>query len=156
MLCAYSNAAEQTINPGESALFQVVEVPCNSGLVRHRLGTGGFLLSGGQPNRSRCCYCRNMNQTRDYLVDVKADIGIPTGGTVGEITIALQLDNATVPATTMTANPAAVATFTNVSGAMTVDVYRGCCESVSVRNTSDQPIIMRNAYIVIDLPENRR
>ena len=156
MLCAYSNAVEQTINPGESALFPVIEVPCNSGLVRHRLGTGGFLLSGGPQNRNRCCYCRMNNQTRNYLVDVKADIAIPTGGTVGEITVALELDSSTVPATTMTVTPAAVEQFFNVSGAMTVDVFRGCCESVSLRNTSDQPITMRNAYIVIDLPENRR
>lgn len=150
MLCAFSNPNVQTINPGESAVFTITEVECKRGYVRSRLGSGSFLLAGG-PARRSCCCCNN--QVRNYLVDVKADIGIPTGGTAGEITVALILDGTTIPATTMSVTPAAVEEYFNVSGAMIADVFRGCCESVSFRNTSDQPILMRNAYIVFDLPE---
>lgn len=155
MLCAYSNQTEQTINPGESAVFTTVEVPCTQGYVKPRLGAGTFLLAGGPQKRRKCPCCQN--NSRDYLVDVKADIAVPTGGTAGEITVALMLDGSTVQATTMTATPAAVEEYFNVSGAMPVDVFRGCCESVSFRNTSNQPILLRNLVIVFDLPElNRR
>ena len=155
MLCAYSNPAKQIINPGESAVYTIVEVPCQRGYVRPRLGAGTFLLAGGPPTSKGCPCCQNI--TRDYLVDVKADIAVPTGGTAGEITVALTLDGSTVQASTMSTTPAAVEEYFNVSGAMPVDIFRGCCESVSFRNTSDQPIAMRNLMIVFDLPElNRR
>lgn len=147
MLCAYSNATEQTINPGESAVFEIVEVPCNSGLVRSRLGSGNFLLAG----RGGCPY----KQTCNYLVDFGADISIPEGGTVGEITIALTMDGVTIPSTTMTTTPTAVQAYDNVSKAMVADVWRGCCETLSVRNTSTQAINMRNAFLVIDRPDLR-
>lgn len=145
MLCAFSNANDQTINPGESAVFTVVEVPCNSGLVRHRLGGGNFLLAGrgGCPCKQFC----------NYLADFSADIGIPEGGTVGPITVAIALDGVTIPASTMTVTPAATLEFNNVSKDIVADVWRGCCESVSVRNTSSQPITMRNAFIRFDRPE---
>lgn len=145
MLCSFSNANDQTINPGESAVFTVVEVQCNNGLVRHRANSGNFLLAGrgGCPCKQFC----------NYLVDFSADISVPTGGTAGEITVAVVLDGVTIPASTMTSTPSAVAEFNNVSKAVVADVWRGCCESVSIRNTSSQPIVMRNAFLVIDRPE---
>jgi len=139
MLCAYSNASEQTINPGESAVFTTVEVPCNNGLVRAR--SDSFNLAG------RCgCPCK---QTVNYLVDFGADISVPTGGTVEEITVAIAIGGATIPASTMTSTPTALNSYNAVSKAVVADVWRGCCETLTVRNTSSQPINMRNAFIVI-------
>lgn len=147
LLCEYSNNDVQTINPGESAVFTVVEVPCRCGRVRNRLGSGAFLLSGGQ-RKFRCnCPCRP--NTENYLVDFGANIAIPTGGTVGEIEVALSLDGTTIPSSQMIATPAAVEEYTNVSVAKVVDIWSGCCETVSIRNVSDQPILMQNANLVI-------
>lgn len=152
MLCEFSNNAEQTINPGESAIFTTTEIPCNRGFVRHREGTGSFLLAGTVRNTGcNCPCCRNKGA--DYLVEFGANIAIPTGGTVGEISVAISVDGSTVPSSQMIANPAAAEQYQNVGVAKSVDVFRGCCESISIRNTSDQPILMQNANIIISRPD---
>lgn len=153
ILCAYSTQGRQTINPGENAIFTIVEVPCTQGYVRPRLSAGTFLLAGGPQNRRRCPCCNMANQTRDYLVDVKADIAVSEGGTAGPITVALALEGSSVQSSIMTVTPAAAEEFFNVSGAIPVDVFRGCCEFVSLKNTSSQPIDLQNGVIVFALPE---
>ena len=77
-MAEYSANAVQTINPGEDATFTVVD-PCMRGFIRHREGSGSFLLSGWVPRRS-CC-----SKSASYLVDFGANIAIPTGEDVGEI-----------------------------------------------------------------------
>lgn len=151
MLCEFSNNDVQTINPGESALFSVTEVPCNRGFVRHREGTGNFLLSGYVYNRAGCRCC--SQKTANYMVEFGANIAIPTGGTVGAISVAVTIDGATIPSSQMIVTPAAVGEYQNISCAKIVDVFKGCCQTVTVRNISDQPILMQNANIVISRPD---
>ena len=148
-MAEYSANAVQIINPGEYAIFTETPVPCERGFVRHRDGTGTFMLSGWVPNRG--CRCRRRNA--GYLVDFGANISIPTGGTVGPISVAIQLDGSTVPATTMTVTPGAVEEYFNVSRATNLSVWRGCCETVAIRNISNQPIQMQNANINITRPD---
>ena len=85
--------------------------------------------------------------------EIGANIAIPTGGTVGAISVAITIDGATIPSSTMTVTPAAVEQFFNVSRAINAGVFAGCCESISVRNTSDQPILVQNANIIISRPD---
>lgn len=152
MLCEFSNNEVQTINPGESAVFDVTEVPCYRGFVRHREGTGNFMFSGYVYNKPGCRCC--SSQTANYMVEFGANIAIPTGGTVGEpISVAIAIDGATIPSSQMTTTPAAVEQYQNVSVAKIVDVFRGCCQTVTVRNISTQPILMQNANIVISRPD---
>ena len=151
MLCEFSNNDVQTINPGESAIFSVTEVPCTRGFVRHREGTGNFLFSGYVYNRAGCRCC--SQKTANYMVEFGANIAIPTGGTVGEISVAITIDGATIPSSQMRATPAAVEEYQNVSVAKVVDVFKGCCQTVTIRNISDQPILMQNANIVISRPD---
>ena len=148
-MAEYSANAVQTINPGESVVFNEAAVPCNRGFVRHRDGSGNFLLSGWTPMKS----CGRCSKSATYLVDFGANVAIPTGGTVEPISIAIALDGSTIPATTMTVTPAAVEEFFNVSRAANVQVWRNCCETVTVRNLSDQPIIMQNANILFSRPD---
>lgn len=75
--------------------------------------------------------------------------------TVGAISVALSLDGAALPASVMTVTPAAVENFFNVSRAMTVPVFSGCCQTLTVTNTSTIPIAMVNANLVIDRPDLR-
>lgn len=152
-MAEYSANAVQTVNPGESIVFTATPVPCQRGFIRHREGSGNFLLSGWVPtqNRRRCC-CRRVNQAQ-YLVDFGANISIPDGGTVGPISVAFSLDGSTMPDTTMTVTPAAVEEVFNVSRATNVGVWVGCCESLTVRNTSDQAILVENANIVLTRPD---
>lgn len=150
MACEFSNDAVQTVNPGETVVFTETPVPCNAGLIRHRDGAGTFLMAG-RVNRYRCGCCP---KTANYLVDFGANIAIPEGGTVGEISLAITLDGATIPTTEMIATPAAVNQYANVSDATIAQIWSGCCETLSVRNTSDQPILVSNANIIFSRSDN--
>lgn len=144
MACEFSNNALQTVNPGETVIFTTSAVPCRSGKVRHRNDSGTFLLSGSVNQCSCGCYPKTAN----YFVDFGANIAIPTGGTVGPITLAYTMDGATIPTTEMTVTPAAVEQFFNVSDATIVPVWSGCCQTLAVRNISDQAILVQNANII--------
>ncbi len=141
----------QTVNPGETIIFTENPVPCRRGLIRHRDDTGAFVLKGYVP-RQFGCPCRRQ-RSANYLVDFGANIAIPTGGTVGAISVAITIDGSTIPASTMTVTPAAVNQFFNVSRAINAGIFAGCCESIAVRNTSDQPILVQNANIIISRPD---
>ena len=149
MACEFSNNNSQVVNPGESVVFTASPVPCNRGLVRHRNDSGNFLLRGNV-RRNACGCCAESAQ---YLVDFGANIAIPTGGTVGSISLALTLDGATLPTTQMTVTPAAVEEFWNVSDATILGVWRGCCQTLTVRNISDQPILVQNANVIFSRPD---
>lgn len=148
-MAEYGENAVQTVNPNESVVFTVASVPCTRGFVRHRDGTGNFLLSGWVPSRN--CGCRAKSAL--YLVDFGANIAIPEGGTVEPISLAISIDGSTVPTSSMIVTPTATGEFNNVSRAVNVQVWRGCCETVTVTNTSTQPIEVQNANIIFNRPD---
>lgn len=148
-MAEYSSNAVQTVNPGESIIFTETPVPCARGFVKHREGSGNFLLSGWTP--SKPCGCRN--NSANYLVDFGANIAIPTGQTVGEISVAIELDGSTIPASTMRVTPTAVETYFNVSRAINAQIWSGCCETITVTNTSTIPILVQNANIIFSRPD---
>lgn len=147
----YSANGVQIVNPGESIIFTESPVPCKRGFVLHRDGTGSFLLSGWMPPRYGCpC---NQNESATYLVDFGANISVPEGGTVEAISVAITVGGATLPASEMIVTPAAVDEYFNVSRAINAEIWRCCCESVTVRNTSSQPIQVQNANILFSRPD---
>lgn len=139
---------EQTVNPNESIVFYASN-PCERGLIKHREGTGSFLLSGYVPYNT--CGCRA--KTAEYLVSFGANIAVPTGGDVEEISVAIEIDGATIPASIMRYTPDAVGNFGSISRVITADVWRNCCETVTVTNTSSQPIIVSEGVINITRPD---
>lgn len=148
-MAEYSANAVQTVNPGESIIFTESPVPCNRGFVKHRDGSGNFLLSGWVPSRGCGCVPKSAN----YLVGFGANIAIPTGGTAGPISVAISIDGGTIPTSQMIVTPAAVEEFFNVSREINVEIFRGCCETVTIRNTSDQPILVQNANVILTRPD---
>ena len=144
-MAEYSANAAQVVNPGESVVFTESPVPCRRGFVRHRDGSGNFLLSGAIQNgiRRPCCGVQSV----DYLVGFGANISIPTGGTPETISLAIAIDGSTEPETTMSVTPAAVEEPFNVSRSTNVKIWANCCETVTIRNTSDQPITVENANV---------
>lgn len=149
-MAEYGSISSQTVNPGETIVFTETSMPCQRGFVRHRDGSGIFLLSGNVPTYGcGCCKPKYAN----YLIDFGANIAIPTGGTVGSISVAIAIDGATLPSSTMIVTPAAVEEYFNISRAINAQIWRGCCETISVRNTSDQPILVQNANIIITRPD---
>ena len=93
------------------------------------------------------CWRRNTN----YEVAFHANISVPTGGTVEEISLALAIDGEIDPSSIMTFTPAAVEEAGNVGADIIVTVPFICsCSGVSVRNISTQAITVSNANIVFD------
>lgn len=152
-MAEYSANAVQIVNPGESIVFTNTPSPCTKGLIRHRDETGNFLLSGYVPYNYNRCNCCGQNSSANYMCDFGANISIPTGGTVEAISVAIAIDGTTVPASTMIVTPAAVNEYFNVSRAINLNIWRGCCETVTVRNTSTQPIQVQNANIIFNRPD---
>lgn len=151
MAAEWTSNAVQTVNPNEEIIFLENPVPCNRGLVWEREGTGLFELKGYTPFNKRCM-CQ-PEPSAIYEVDFGANIAIPTGATVGPISLAIILGGATIPASTMIVTPAAVGEYFNVSRAINALVRKGCCETLTVRNTSTIPILVQNANIIFGRPD---
>ena len=91
------------------------------------------------------------NQCRArFKVSFGANIAIPTGGTVGPISLAISIDGEPLGSTLMIETPAAVEEFNNVFSAIFISVPAGCCLTVGVRNTSDQAIDIQNANLIVE------
>jgi hypothetical protein len=84
------------------------------------------------------------------MVTFGANIAIPTGGTVGPISVAIAVDGEPIQATTMIVTPAAVEQYFNVKSSVFIDVPRGCCATISVTNTSTESILVQNANLIIE------
>lgn len=106
----------------------------------HRNGSGLVTLRG-----LTNCQCRAR-----FRVSFGGNIAIPTGGTVGPISLAIAVDGEPIASTTMIYTPAAVEQYGNVFSAIFIDVPKGCCGKVSVRNTSTIPIDVQNANLIIE------
>lgn len=149
----YSTSVDQIINPGESAIFDLAPVPCNRGFVRHRNGSGNFLLSGWMPNFGYGCRC-SRNKSAIYSVNFGGNIAVPSGETVGPISLALALDGSTLPDGVMIETPAAVDEYSNVDVTIPVEIFRGCCETISVRNVGTTQVQLRaGAHIGFARPD---
>lgn len=158
MAAEYSANAAQTVQPNGSVIFTESPVRCNRGLIYHRDESGIFRLASpsvlGYARRGNCC-CGSPEAI--YQVGFHCNIAVPTGGTVGAISLALAIDGEIDPSSIMTVTPAAVDQFFNVGAGILVAVPWICrCESVSVRNISDQAISVQNANILFDFAGVRR
>ena len=71
------------------------------------------------------------------------------GGTPGPISVAIAVDGEPLPSSVATVTPAAAGAFFNVAASEYVDVTKGCCASLSIRNVSGQSIDVSNANLII-------
>lgn len=138
-MAEYSNADLQTVEAGADVAFDETPIPCTRGYVVHREGSGLFKLRGITDQ------CRAR-----YRVTFGANIAVPADGTVGAISLAIAVDGEALGSTIMTVTPAAAEEFFNVSRTINIDVPRGCCGNVSVRNVGADPVDVANANIIVD------
>lgn len=130
--------AIQTVQANQNVYFSDTVV-CGGCSISHRDGSGLVQIKG------------NTNQCRArYKISFGGNIAIPTGGTVAPISLAIALDGEGMQSTAMIATPAAVEQYWNVFSAIFVDVPRGCCMSVSVKNISDEAINIQNANLIVE------
>lgn len=133
-----SNAV-QTVAANQNVVFTDTVIKGNCSII-HREGSGLIILRGITDQ------CRAR-----YRASFGANVAIPTGGTVGPITLALSINNEAVVSTTMISTPAAVEEYNNVFSSIFLDIPKGCCYNLSVQNlTEDQEIEVQNANLIIE------
>ena len=131
--------AIQTIGVDQAVLFTETAVRGNCSMM-HREGSGLVTLRG-----------LNNNQCRArFYVYFGANVAVPTGETVGPISLAIAINGEAVPTSSMISTPAAVDEYNNVSAAIFVDVPIGCCTTISVENTSTIPVNAQNSNLIVE------
>lgn len=150
-MAEFSANALQTVNPGANVVFTNFPSVIDMGMIVWDEPLNNILLKGMVPTEYGCCAWRNS--FAQYFAQFSANIQIPEDGEVGEISLALAINGEVIPTSTMIVTPAATEELQNVSTQVYVPIPRGCCQSISVRNTSDQPIEVQNANLTIFRPD---
>ena len=130
--------AIQTVAANANVLFTDTVIGGNCSIL-HRDGSGLVTLRGLTDQ------CRAR-----FRVSFGGNIAIPTGGTVGPISLAIAVDGEPVATTTMISTPTAVEEYNNVFSAIFLDIPKGCCSQISVKNISDEDIEIQNANLIIE------
>ena len=127
------NVATQTVATNAAVLFSSTRIHTGCS-ARHEPGSGRFVLL----------------KPGIYEVEFNANVSLPTGATVGPITVSIVQDGEAVAGGKMIYTPAAVETLGNVSATVLVRVYEPCCcTGLSVRNDTPTDIDIQDANFVI-------
>ena len=137
-MAKFTALALQEVAENENVQF-TDDSMCGGMGVIHRNGAGQVTLRGS----STQCRAR-------YRVSFSGNIQIPAGGTVEAISIALAVSGEAIESNEAIVTPAAVENFWHVTLIDHIDVPCNCCVSVSVKNTSGQPIEVQNASLIIE------
>lgn len=137
-MAEYRANALQSVDENQNILFTDATA-CGSNSIYHRDGSGLITLRG----------ITNQCRAR-FKATFGANVAIPTGGTVGPISVAISVNGEPIDVSTMITTPAAVEEFNNINRSIYLDVPAGCCLQLSVKNTSDQTISVENANLIIE------
>ena len=128
--------APQTVTSGQAVLFTETPISGNCAIL-HREGSGLTKLRGFTNGQCRA----------RFRVTFGGNIAAAT--TAAAISLALTIDGEPVNTSSMIVTPAATDEFFNVSTSLFLDIPKGCCSTVAVRNTSTKSIIIQNANLII-------
>lgn len=129
----------QTVGVNQNVLFSETPVEGSCSIV-HRDGSGLVTLRG-----LTRCQCRAR-----FKVFFSGNISVPTGQTVGPISLAIAINGEPVATTTMISTPAAVEEFNNVASSLFIHVPSECCSQISVENISTIPVNVQNANLIVE------
>ncbi len=132
--------AVQTVSANGNVLFtdDIGFRGCNKRYVYHRPGTGTVSVRG----LPECCYT-------SVTVSFGANIAVPEGGTVEEISLALAIDGEVIPSTERLFTPAAVDEYGNVTASAEIIIPCWLPLSIAVVNPNDQDILVQNATLIV-------
>lgn len=133
--------AVQLVESGQNVLLED-SIPCNKGYVLHRNGSGIITLRGIVNNP-----CAKFAR---YHVAFNGNIAVPTGGTAGEISIAIAIDGEAVQTSRARVTPTVADAYFNVTSVANITVPAGCCLIISIENTSGVDINVQNANLTVD------
>ncbi len=131
--------AVQTVTENGNVVFTNTSIAGSSCIVP-RQGSGLVTLRGLTNGQCRA----------RFRVTFGGNVAIPTGGTVGPVTVAIAINGEPVQTSEMIVTPAAVNEYFNVYRSMFLDVPRGCCSQVSVENLTGGSILVQNANLTIE------
>ena len=131
--------AVQTVTENGNVVFTNTSVAGSSCIV-YRQGSGLVTLRGLTNGQCRA----------RFRVTFGGNVAIPTGGTVGPVTVAIGINGEPVQTSEMIVTPAAVNEYFNVYRSMFLDVPRDCCTQVSVENLTGGSILVQNANLTIE------
>ena len=130
--------AVQTVQANQNVYFTDTVVSGNYS-IDHRDNSGLVTLRG----------VTNQCRAR-FKVSFGGNVAVPTGETVGPVSLAIAINGEPVLSSTMIATPAAVENYQNVYGSVYIDVATGCCMNISVQNTSTIPVEVQNANLIVE------
>lgn len=131
--------ALQSVATGSNVVFTNTAVAGNCSII-YREGSGLVTLRG----------LTNGQRRARFRISFGANIGLPTTGTAGAISLAISINGEPVTTSTMISTPTATGQFNSVSRALFLDVLGGCCTQISIENTSSQAIDVENASLIIE------
>ena len=127
----------QQVAAGQNAILDtdVIKSRC----VSHRTGSGLICVENSG------CDCRPAR----YKVFVKANISIPTGGTVGAISLGIALNGEIVQSSIATATPAATGDEFSVATEEIINAGK-CPVNIAVRNPNTQTIQISDLVVIVE------
>lgn len=137
-MAKFTEVALQTVASQQNFIFTDDVIRCSRGFVMHIPDSGVFTLRAPSQGCAR------------YRVSFGANVAIPTGGTVGPVTVALAVEGSAIGSATAIVTPAAAEEFTHISLDDYITVPCGCCLNLSVRNIGADPITAQNAILIVD------
>jgi hypothetical protein len=137
-MAEFTSTTIQTVAAGQNLPLTETAIK-GSNCINHRAGAGNVTLRG-LTNQ-----CKAL-----FKVSFGGNIAIPTGGTVGAISVALAVGGEALNSATAIVTPAAVDQYSNVFTAVFVEVPRGCCVTVALKNTSTQAISIANRNLIVE------
>lgn len=130
--------AIQTIAVNNDIMFTDTAVSgCPS--IIHREGSGLVTLRG----LGRQCRAR-------FHIHFGANMAIPAEQDPGQISLDLAIGGEPFQTTRMIVTPAAADEYFNVSTSAFIDVPTGCCMTIAMKNTSNIPINVQNANLIVE------
>lgn len=127
----------QQVAAGQNAILDtdVIKSRC----VSHRTGSGLICVENSG------CDCRPAR----YKVFVKANIAIPTGGTVGAISLGIALNGEIVQSSIATVTPAAVGDEFSVATEEIINAGK-CPVNIAVRNPNTETIQITDLVVIVE------
>ena len=127
----------QQVAAGQNAILDVDVI--KSRCVSHRTGSGLICVDNSG------CDCKPAR----YKVFVKANISIPTGGTVGPISLGIALNGEIVQSSIATVTPAAAGDEFSVATEEIINAGK-CPVNIAVRNPNTETIQISDLTVIIE------
>ena len=127
----------QQVAAGQNAVLDVDVI--KSRCVSHRTGSGLICVDNSG------CDCKPAR----YKVFVKANISIPTGGTVGPISLGIALNGEIVQSSIATVTPAATGDEFSVATEEIINAGK-CPVNIAVRNPNTETIQISDLVVIVE------